>query len=73
LLERNVLPSAVELRWQSSGLHLKAEHKFTWNLDRDDRASIREWEKVLNAADVKQVPYAKLLEPVQGKGTTARR
>lgn len=72
LLRQNVLPAKVAMQWQG-GLHLEAEHKFTWKLDPDDRETIRESEQLLHAPDVKQVPLSKLIESVQARSVTAKR
>ncbi len=74
LLQQNVLPSVVDMEWrQPGGLHLKAEHKFTWKLTPYDREEIRKWEQLRHAPDLKRVPLSKLLDRAPGPGVTAKR
>lgn len=74
LLRHNVLPAVVEREWrQAGGVHLKAEHKFSWKLDPHDRDMIHDWEKLLHAPDIKRVPLSKLLESKPTQSVPAKR
>jgi hypothetical protein len=60
LRRRQFLPVEVELRTSDeNGLHLRAEHRFDWNLDDHDRKMIAHWEKLLASGTLKEVPPVK--------------
>ena len=52
------LPVQVDLRVDlEKPLHLRAEHKIHWNLDRKDRGDIRHWEMMLDDKSMRRVPF----------------
>lgn len=64
---RKKLPIEVKLESaQRNGLHLRAEHRFSWKLDASDLSTITHWERFLIARDVKEVPPQEFFEPVAG-------
>ncbi len=51
------LPIQVDLQVDlEQSLHLRAEHKIHWNLDRKDRGDIRHWEMMLDDKTMYRVP-----------------
>ena len=57
LRRKGLLPLDVELHSEiGTPVHLRAEHKFRWELDSHDRSLINEWEQLLKAPTVKHVP-----------------
>ena len=64
LRRRKFLPVEVLLHTSDeNGLHLRAEHRFTWNLDAHDRTMIAYWEKLLASGTLKEVPPVTFFEP----------
>jgi hypothetical protein len=63
LRRRQLLP--VEVVLHTSQLHLRAEHRFDWNLDAHDRKMIAYWDKLLAAGTLKEVTPVKFFEPVE--------
>jgi hypothetical protein len=61
LRRRQFLP--VEVALNASHLHLRAEHRFDWNLDAHDRTMIAHWEKLLTSGTLKEVPPVEFFEP----------
>jgi len=45
-----------------NGPYMRAEHKFIWHLDGDNKAAISHWEKTATARDVKLVSPDDLFE-----------
>jgi hypothetical protein len=73
LRRRKMLPVKVTLRASHrDGLHLCAEHRFRWELDATDRGTITDWEKRMNAGDVKDVSPEQFFES-DAEGNTAAR
>jgi hypothetical protein len=63
LRRRHLLPVEVVLHTShENGLHLRAEHRFDWNLDAHDRKMIAHWEKLLTSGTLKEVPPVKFFE-----------
>lgn len=57
LRRKKLLPLDVELHSEiGTPIHLRAEHKFRWELDSHDRTLINEWEQLLKAPTIKHVP-----------------
>lgn len=57
LRRKKLLPLDVELHSEiGTPVHLRAEHKFRWELDSHDRSLINAWEQLLKAPTVKHVP-----------------
>lgn len=57
LRRKTLLPLDVELHSEiGTPVHLRAEHKFRWELDSHDRSLINQWEQLLKAPTVKHVP-----------------
>ena len=58
LRQRRLLPVNVVLQSHSGNLlHLRAEHKFEWQLTTRDRDVIVFWEQLLKDPDLKQMPF----------------
>lgn len=55
---KGLLPTAVDLRTRADGeAHLKAEHKFGWELQASDKAHINKWERLLESDRVRWVSF----------------
>lgn len=73
LRRRQLLPVEVTFHSdQKNGLHLRAEHRFDWNLDSHDLKVIHHWETLLQGRDLKQVSPEVFFEPA-GEKVSARR
>ncbi len=58
LRRRNLLPIAVDLKSQFEGQHhLRAEHRFYWELEDQDRSYINQWERLLVDPDFRHVSF----------------
>ena len=58
--KRQMLPTEVRLRLNlAKPVSLRAEHKITWKLDKNDRRNISDWESML---DNKRIRHVKLQE-----------
>jgi hypothetical protein len=56
LRQKGLLPVSVELLVKlEDGAHMKADHKFTWELVGDNRSAISYWDKMATARDVKHL------------------
>ena len=56
LRHRGLLPVSVTLQSRlENGPHMRADHKFIWELDGNNKKTILHWEKMSTARDVKQV------------------
>jgi hypothetical protein len=74
LRRRGLLPVEVTLHSShENGLHLRAEHRFEWKLNGDDRGLISELEKLVAAGDVKHVTPQQFFEPAGPTKLDARR
>jgi hypothetical protein len=63
LRDRQLLPVEVTLHTRNDdGLHLRAEHRFTWDLDSADMKKIVYWDKLLASRSLKEVPPARFFE-----------
>lgn len=60
LQEQHLLPVEVELMADTNkgaGIHMKAVHKYTWQLDTLDRRKITYWNALLEGQELKQVSF----------------
>lgn len=58
LRERGLIPSTVDLQASSdTEIHLQAQHEWTWNLQKTDRQMIDDWEKQLQNAKLRSLPF----------------
>ncbi len=62
LRTRNLIPTEVELQTRlEEPLHLRAEHKIHWKLDKRDRGLIHHWEMLRKNKDVKMITVQEYL------------
>jgi len=63
LTDHKVIPMEVTLRAAiGGGINLKAEHKYTWQLDPNDRERIHQWQTLLQSEDTQHVPFNRFRE-----------
>lgn len=63
LREKRLLPVVVSRKVEQGGQHLKAEHKYYWDLSADDRETIRRWEGLVASKQVREVGFYEYQEP----------
>ncbi len=74
LRELKQLPVKVELQADfERRLHLRAEHKLHWNLDKKDRGDIRHWESILHEKSLRHVPLREYQRTLLLSQSTKRR
>jgi len=74
LRSRGWLPVEVTLQSrQKNGPHLRAEHRYEWKLNADDRKLITRWEKELAQPELKEVGFDTYLQRSQSRPAQARR
>lgn len=63
LTAHKVIPMEVTLRAAiGGGINLKAEHKYTWQLDPNDRERIHQWQTQLQSEETQHVPFNRFRE-----------
>lgn len=73
LLKRKLLPSQVTLRVKvDSELHLRADHKFAWELEAVDKRLITQWERSIAAAQTKWVSFQQYQQDLYSRKTALR-
>lgn len=74
LRRRSWLPVEVTLQSrQKGGPHLRAEHRYDWKLNADDRKMISRWENELAHPELKEVSFDTYLQSSQNGPAQARR
>lgn len=65
LREKGLIPTRVDLVTQLDGnLHLRAEHRFSWELLSEDKAHINKWERLLESDQIRWVTFAEYQDRV---------
>jgi len=74
LRQRTMIPLSVELKADAEpGLHLQARHEWTWQLEKTDRQLIDEWERQLQGAKLKTLPFRAFQQEMLKVETAKRR
>jgi hypothetical protein len=66
LRRRSLLPIKVSLTTlpqTQKGLHVKADHKFVWQLNGDNKSTITHWDEMTGSNNTKVVPWGKYYGP----------
>jgi hypothetical protein len=73
LREKKLLPTAVDLRVRvDSELHLRAEHKFAWELESGDKRFIAHWERQLASKDLEWISFHRYQQDLCSRKTASR-
>ncbi|MBI3864200.1 MAG: hypothetical protein HY290_20135 [Planctomycetia bacterium] len=66
LRRHRVLPTKVTLETRNTdGIHYRAEHKYVWELNGDNKATILHWERKAEAKTTRYVAWEKFFESTQ--------
>lgn len=73
LRERKLLPLNVDLRVKvDTELHLRAEHKFSWELESVDKRLITKWEKLITSPQTPWISFQQYQQDLYTKKTALR-
>lgn len=73
LRQRGLIPTEVSLRADvGRELRLRAEHQIQWQLNRQDRQMIHQWETLLNSPELRKVPLEDFQRELVAQRTRSR-
>ena len=73
LREKKLLPVNVDLRVKvDTELHLRAEHKFAWELESVDKRLINKWERIIASPSTPWISFPKYQQDLYTKKTASR-